>query len=103
MPSMPVARCAVISGHARSANVQHSWGGGAEDSRPGAEPGPPLIRFTQQDPGIGSDFGVLIICAGSGVTARIGTIIPEYGALGFRPGSVAAGRYVGPLALTGQR
>src|SRR6516225_9239790 len=57
----------------------------AEDSLPAAEPAPRLIRFTQQDPGIGSGFGVLIICAGSGVTARIGTISSVYGALGFHP------------------
>ena len=61
--------------------------------------------FTQQDPGIGSDFGILIICAGRGATAqRIGTISSVYGALRDSvPGSVAAGRYAGLLALTGQR
>src|ERR1700688_3217621 len=78
-------------------------GSPAEVSLTEVEPAPPSIRFTQQDPGIGPDFGILMICAGSGVAARIGTIPPVYGALGFRSGSAACGRYVEPLTLTGQR
>src|SRR5208282_3974933 len=67
------------------------------------EPEPPLIRITQQNPGIGPDFGVLIICAGSEPAATIRSITPVYGALGGCPGSAARGRYVGPLTLKGQR
>src|SRR5450432_3195363 len=67
------------------------------------EPEPPLIRFTQQNPGIGPDFGVLIVCAGGVLTARIRTITPVYGALAVCPGSAAEGSYAGPLTLQGQR
>ena len=62
-------------------------------SCPTVEPGPPLIRITQQNPGIGSSVGVLIICAGSDPAARIGTITPVYGALGWRPGSAVRGTF----------
>ena len=64
-----------------------------EDLLSHLEPGPPLIRITQQNPGIRSSAGVLIICAGSDPAARIGTVTPEYGALGLRPGSAARGTF----------
>src|SRR5208282_2536280 len=64
-----------------------------EDLLSHLEPGPPLIRITQQNPSIGSSVGVLIICAGSDPAARIGAITPVYGALGLRPGSAARGTF----------
>ena len=76
--------------------------GAPEDLPAAVEPGPPLIRITQQNPGTDPVFGVLMICAGNDPAARIGTITPVYGALGCRPGSAARGRFVGPLTLTGQ-
>jgi hypothetical protein len=36
----------------------------AADPLTGVEPPPPSIRFTQQNPGTTTEFGVLIICAG---------------------------------------
>src|SRR5580693_3983547 len=75
--------------------------GAPEDLPSAVEPGPPLIRITQQNPDIGSGVGVLIICAGSDPAARIGTITPEYGALGVRPGSAVRGSFCRSATVKG--
>src|SRR5436190_22655412 len=67
----------------------------AEDSLSAVEPPRPLRRITQQNPGIRSSAGILIICAGSDPAARIGTLTPVYGALGIRPGSAVRGTFYG--------
>jgi len=49
----------------------------AENLLSALEPESPLIRITQQNPGIGTAVGVLIVCAGSDPAARIGSHLPS--------------------------
>ena len=67
----------------------------------GVEPEPRPGRFTQQNPGIGPDFGVLIICTGTKLAATIRTRTPVQEATGACLGSAARGTYAGPLSLLG--